>query len=208
MENRPLREAVVDKNKDGESGQKLRFVLRGVTIGVDEDGDPVSSCVVSQANGEASDAPVPERSSVSNSEAMFIRALEKATSDAGTRPPQSSGLSQSLRLVEWKRFVSAYDSIAFDGAETDGETPKERERRKNARNQALKRTGESLMRKGIIAREAPWVWLTGKPIKGYRRRSDEYVPPADHQPQSSRSSPPDSGGSYFDQGDEPLWGEG
>ena len=199
-ENRQLREAVVDKNKDGESGQKLRFVLRSVIIGTDEDGDPVTSCVVSKVNGETSDAPVPERSSVSNSEAMFIRALEKATSDAGTRPPQSSGLSQNLRLVEWKRFVSAYDSIAFDGADTDTETPKERERRKNARNQALKRTGESLMRKGIIAREAPWVWLTGKPIRGYRRRSDEYTPPADHHP------PPTSGGG-FDQGDDTLWGD-
>ncbi len=44
---RKVREAVVTKLKDGEDGVSFRFVLESVRLGIDEDGDPVTSCVVS-----------------------------------------------------------------------------------------------------------------------------------------------------------------
>lgn len=172
-DSRPIRTATVDKNKDGEGGQEFRFVLAQQIIGKDDEGDPITSCVVLKPNGDASDQAPPERASITDAEAMLLRAIEKAVSENGTKPPAGTGLPQSLRVVEWKQAMRAYDSIAFDGDEVENETQEERDKRLTARRQALKRSGERLMRKGVIARENPWVWLTGKPIKGYRRPQEQ-----------------------------------
>jgi len=178
-DNRQIREAVISKNKDGEDGQTFRFVLKQVQLGVDGDLDPITSCVIARTNGDGSDAPVPERAQISDSDGMLIRAIEKATSENGTKPPVGTGLPQSLRVVEWKLVIKAYDSIAFDADGSEGETDEAKEKRLNARRQAMKRSGERLVRKGLIAKENPWVWLTGKPIKGMRRDR----PPVDEEPQ-------------------------
>ena len=42
-----LRTAVIEKQKDGEDGQSFTFRLQSATLGNDEDGDPVSTCIVS-----------------------------------------------------------------------------------------------------------------------------------------------------------------
>jgi hypothetical protein len=49
------REWIVRKNKDGEDGKTHPFRLRGVEIGTDADGEPITSCVVEAAEdaGEA-----------------------------------------------------------------------------------------------------------------------------------------------------------
>ncbi len=42
-----LRTARIEKQKDGEDGQVFSFRLKSVTLGADEDGDPVSTCILS-----------------------------------------------------------------------------------------------------------------------------------------------------------------
>ncbi len=167
-DNRQIREAVISKNKDGEDGQSFKFVLKSVTIGIDEDHDPITSCVVARTNGDGSDAPVPERAQISDADALMIRAIERAVGETGTKPPLATGLPQTLRVVELKAVVKAYDGLAFDFAETE-ETPEARTKRMNARRQAMKRSNDKLLRKELIGRSDPWIWLTGKPIKGMRR---------------------------------------
>lgn len=174
---RQIRHVVVDKNKDGEGGTEFRFVLSSVNIGIDEDGDAITSCVVLKPNGDASDKPIPEKSSITNGEAMLLRAIDKAVTDYGIKPPSSTGLPQSLRVVEWKQVQKAYDSITFDAEPPEDESAEDRERRLATRRRSMSRSGESLHRKKIIGREAPWVWNTGKPIKGYKKPIDIYEEP-------------------------------
>ena len=181
-DNRQIRHAVVDKNKDGEGGTDFRFVLGSVNIGMDEDGDPITSCVVLRPNGDASDQPIPEKTSITDAEALLLRAIEKAIDENGTKPPQSTGLPQYLRVVEWKQALTAYDSISFDAETAENEDQQTREKRLAARRQSIKRSGERLMRKGVIARDNPWVWLTGKPIKGYRKPITAFEQPAQGEP--------------------------
>lgn len=45
----------VDKSKDGEDGKELNFSLRIVEIGLDEDGIPITSCVVQGGSNAGSD---------------------------------------------------------------------------------------------------------------------------------------------------------
>jgi hypothetical protein len=45
-----LRQVAIEKLKDGEGDGKYGFRLRSVHLGVDEDGDPITSCVVEQCD--------------------------------------------------------------------------------------------------------------------------------------------------------------
>lgn len=202
-DNRQMRHVIVDKNKDGEGGAEFRFVLGSVNIGMDEDGDPITSCVVLRPNGDASDQPIPEKTSITDAEALLLRAIEKAVEDNGTKPPVSTGLPQSLRIVEWKAAIKAYDSISFDADSIENEDQQTREKRLAARRQSIKRSGERLMRKGVIGRENPWVWLTGKPIKGWRKPVQVFET-SDYSAQSNAAHIPDE-----DLADaEEMWGNG
>lgn len=48
----------VTKNKDGKSGYRHYFDLRVVDLGIDEDGDPITSCVVEQSKAPS---PMPKK---------------------------------------------------------------------------------------------------------------------------------------------------
>jgi len=44
--------ASIDKQRDGDSGDKLQFELHQVELGVDDDGDPITTCVVIERNAD------------------------------------------------------------------------------------------------------------------------------------------------------------
>jgi hypothetical protein len=48
-----LRTATVTRVKDGRSGAVLSFGLREVELGIDEDGDPITTCIVQEMNASA-----------------------------------------------------------------------------------------------------------------------------------------------------------
>lgn len=190
---RQIREAKLDKNKDGEGGQSFRFVLKGVRIGTDEDGDAVTSCVVKQPDGTGSDAPAQERPNVTSAESVLLRAIEKAMQQSGSPPPYDAKLpSGADTVVEWKLVAAAYDSLSFDQIDEANETADERTKRLAARRQAMKRSGENLMKKGIIGRDHPYVWLSGRRVKGYRPTGTS-VPEGHNQPPPDHTEPAQSG---------------
>ena len=166
---RQIREAVLDKNKDGEAGQSFKFVLKSVTIGIDSDGDPVTSCVVLQPDGAASDMAQSERPNVTNSESLLMRAIDKAIKTHGVLAPESlSTQSGDVQVVDWKFVRDAYDTLAFDGDRLEGESDDDRARRLETRRKAMNRGGESLLRKGLIGRDNPYIWRTKRRVKGHR----------------------------------------
>lgn len=182
---RQVREIRVGKNKDGEANTAFKFVLKGVKIGYDEDNDAITSCVVKQPDGTGSDDPQQERPNVTNTESVLLRAIEKAIEKSGTAPPYEAKLPQGAEtVVEWKLVMQAYDSLSFDEVDEANESADDRTKRLGARRQAMKRSGESLMRKGIIGREMPYIWLSGRRVKGYR-------PTGTNVPGHHRAPPPD-----------------
>lgn len=183
-DHRQLRELVVDKNKDGEDGTKVKFVLASVVLGKDEDGDNITSCVVYPPNGEdtiagddAGNIPITARENV------LLRALENAIGEYGLPPSEMSGLPRDLRVVDWRRVIAAYDRLTFEEVEAN-ESEVARQKRLDARRKELKRLGETLLQKRLIGRDAPLVWLTGR-HKDKRRKAASSAP---------SSSQPSSGG--------------
>ena len=209
---RPIREVLIDKQKDGERGGRIRFVLEQVILGHDEEGDPITSCIVTSASGEPTDQAVPEKHNVTNSEALFVRALQKAIEDGGSQPPAASKLPRSLRVVEWKSVVKAYDALSFDTAETENEDVESRKKRMDARRQAMRRSGESLLKKGIISRDDPWIWLTGRRIRGMRGGPDApggNAPPREERSEANYYQPARSSAPTREMPEDAgaLWGE-
>lgn len=184
---RQVREAIIEKNKDGEGGRRFDFVLPAVEIGRDEDDEPITSCVVTHPNGEGSAEARPRDRGVSitSSQGVLVRAIERAIDENGGPAPNDSGLPRSLTVVEWRSVVDAYERIAFDDADTADESDDDRQKRDERRRQTMQRAGEALLKLGVIGREKPWVWFTGKPIKGMRKgqKIEEPARPPPPEPQ-------------------------
>jgi AAA domain len=185
---RQVREAKVDKNKDGPDGDSFKFVLRGVTIGQDEDGDDVTSCVVRQPDGAGTEQTQAERPNITGAEGVLLRAIEKAIRERGGPPPVAEGLPDGAdSVVEWKAVSEAYDLLSFDHASTDGETEEEKTKRLQNRRKTLSRCGETLLKKAIIGKQGSWVWiLNARRVRGYRS-SFETIPGG---PPPDRGAPP------------------
>ena len=171
VDKRSVRQVDVAKEKDGESGRKWQFVLPAVEIGWDAEGDAITSCVVRAPNveGEPGETSKPTDAGIKLTAQceVFLRALYRALADYGEDAPFSLGLPQGTRVVKWKDLGAVFAGMAFEGA--DEEDPKKRQ---NALSQAMKRHGERLMQLRIIMRESPFVWTTGKRVRGFGRRQD------------------------------------
>jgi hypothetical protein len=68
------------------------------------------------------------------------------------------------RVVEWRYVKDVFSRATFEG---EGEP--DQKKRDAAIRQAMKRAGERLVGLQIMGRASPYVWLTGKPVHGFRR---------------------------------------
>ncbi|BCH33019.1 hypothetical protein MesoLjLc_49490 [Mesorhizobium sp. L-8-10] len=102
----------------------------------------------------------------SGNDALFLKALLTALEANGVTPPPTLGLPASLKKVVHCDHVRVAfrDLNPGDGDDAD----KHRERLKKA----LQRTRERLHSFGIIAMADPYVWPTGRPVKGIIQNSN------------------------------------
>lgn len=188
VDRRAVREIEITKQKDGEGGRKWRFVLPAVEIGRDADGDPVTSCVVRvpNADGEPGETSKPTDAGIRLTPQceVFLRAIYRALHDHGEAAPAILGLPSGTKVVHWRSLAGKFAEMAFDGA--DEEDPK---KRANALSQAMKRHGEKLMQLNVIMRQKPYIWLTGRRVRGFSRRADS----ASEKSRANEAPPPDPG---------------
>ena len=165
---RQIREATVTKQKDGEDGASIRFVLRKEVIGQDSDGEEVSSCViVPPGSFDQVDTTLDPSIKLSSQCETLLRAIHKAIDDHGEPPPANIKVARSVRVVEWSRVREVFEVMTFEG----DDEPDQQKRAAKIR-QAMKRHGETLMSRQIIGRSSPYIWLTGKKVMGFRRPAD------------------------------------
>ena len=97
--------AELELAKDGEIGLQFVSRLRVAQIGVDEDGDPLTSCVV-----DAVDLPplAASKAKPPPSAQTALRALRKALDEAGEQAPTSNTIPTSALVVPvetWRTFA-------------------------------------------------------------------------------------------------------
>jgi hypothetical protein len=173
---------VVDKQREGQDGIDWEFVLPQITIGVDEEGDPVTSCVSQLPNRHVEDErrPEPKKSTqvpsgsfhLKQYEVLLFRALLKALSEHGQPTPPSLELPASIpRVTTYAALSNAYKTLVPNDEGTDaGAEKRYRDRVKTQ----LRRARDAMVNYRVIgiervgAEEGGYhvVWPTGRAVIG------------------------------------------
>jgi hypothetical protein len=149
------------KQKDDEEAEPLRFELMRVEIGIRPNGKPITSCVCLPVGEKeaALKAHAATGFKLKDSEAIIYRALCEAILEHGERPPARPTIPSDVRVVRFSRWREAFERLA----NIDEPDPKKLAERIKKR---MGRTGDTLLRYGLIGRDTPFVWITGKKVRG------------------------------------------
>jgi len=131
------------KLKDGEDGLRLGFELQSVTIGTDDDGDPITSCVVRPA--QVGTAQTSKRNRLPKGQHDFIRVLDTAICQWGGVVPGVDAYGVSV-----EKFKELYVSIC--GYERSGD----------AIRTAVNRDLKELRLQELVVKKEDWLWITDK----------------------------------------------
>jgi hypothetical protein len=136
--------ATVEWVKDSAEGETFVSALETVEIGIDADGDPITSCVLVPAEGEA-DRP---KATLSPPQRIALKALQDAIAEAGELPPACDHIppgAHAVRFDLWRRYVYQSGITASEVTE--------------AKRKAFARAAEALVAKQLVTRWAEWTWL-------------------------------------------------
>lgn len=137
--------SVVEWLKDGQEGAQTTSRLEVVEVGIDEDGEPVTSCVIT-ASDEAPVAKGKRSPKLAPSIQVALDAVRAAIADAGTEPPTSNHVPTSVKVVPielWRKY--AYQRGIAESPE--------------ARQKAFKRAVDTLSAKGLVGTFDGSVWV-------------------------------------------------
>ena len=136
--------------RDGEIGPIGSFVLGVVDLGIDDDGDPITSCVV-EPNGATEPSAKPEpkpKPKLNARDQIALDTLRQALAAHGTAAPAHNYIPSSATVILvdlWRRFYLAATSNNNDVCE-------------DSRDRAFRRCRESLQGKSIIRVWEQMVW--------------------------------------------------
>jgi hypothetical protein len=111
--------ATITKQRDGVTGKTFPFKLRQVTLGQDEDGDPVTSCIVEQTSSEA---PKKHRKPLTGSAKLGLAQLYIAVDKNVTATPACDQVPNGARGCEielFKKYLRLVGLINPDGNERE-----------------------------------------------------------------------------------------
>lgn len=168
---RQIRTVTLDKNKDGEGGRPMRFVLRQVVTGTEDDGKPITTCVVDRPDGD--EQSLTEEGRLSLNQTLFLQTLRDSIEIEGTEPPSGVN-SAGKRVVAFKSFAARLrNRWPFIAAEH------EVEKRNKEFERALGDAGKRLLTAKYVDRDngQGLIWWTGKSDRPPRPKAPEQPPP-------------------------------
>ena len=147
----PARRIEVTKQKDIDPGPDILFRLEPVEIGVDEDGDPVTTCIVVEADSDL--MPISGKRRMSAKEKIVYRAIERTMVEKGKFPPSDipdnvlnrARVGKVVELSEWR-------SAALPALSTSDTKP-------DTARRTFDRARESLQAAEIIGIWEDWAWI-------------------------------------------------
>lgn len=185
----------IRKLKAGPAGATHKFRLKPMSVGQDEDGDAVISCVVLDAEAQraarGAAEPVKKRPAfkLRDGEIEFLRAFEVAIQQHGLMPPIGMTIRSNVDLIAAIADVRNLFVERYTATESGDE--KQVEARLRAR---WSRAVKQLLKYNIIETDKTYVWMTGKPVQGARvsgaRQWDEPSQEASDQPPQADSAAP------------------
>lgn len=152
---RPIRYMILSKNKDGEAGGRVPFVLRQVVNGFDPKGHPITTCVVDPPDGSQEELEKSGRLPLN--QAVILKTLRECIDRQGLPPPSGITVPAGRSVVPWKYFLDDLRRRWQFSATEEAEQVKELER-------VVKDAGRKLQLAGYIDRDnnKGLIWWTGK----------------------------------------------
>ena len=145
----------VRKMKGGPEGAVHRFRLKQIPIGVDGEGEAITSCVVEPADDQPGSASRGRRAKPLSREArLALRALHDALNDHGEPAPGSLQLPHGLKVVK-REFWRGRLVAALVDPDEDVKGDKIRQR--------LRRVRVELEDARVIAHSEPYFWIVREP---------------------------------------------
>ncbi len=135
--------ATVKKQRDRASGDVLTFKLEPVDIGMDDDEDTITSCVV-----VPSDEQAPQRARLTGPAKIALNLLIKAIDEAGEIPPASNHIPPDISACP----VALWRGYCHTGSITASDKP-------DSKDKAFKRAADRLQELGFIGVWSNWVWV-------------------------------------------------
>lgn len=159
-EGRHIRQIVLTKNKNGINNLKWKIVLEVVKLGIDRDGDEITTCICARPARHSNTDAQEDNTRLSNDQKIVFEALTAAQTDEGIDTPHGSlAPPQIKRCVPQAAFVARVRrTITFNAAEDEIEA------RNKELTAFLKRTTTALINAGYMGRDNDKriVWATGK----------------------------------------------
>lgn len=153
---RKIRRMVLDKNKDGENGQSISFVLRQVVVGLDENGRQETTCVVEPPDGDEDEIIASGRLPVGM--ATLLRMVKDTADIEGeAAPPELVVVPPGRNVAKWEAVVTRMRrNWTFNASE-----PKAKDKEMS---RVLADAGRRLLLAGYIGRDNDkgLIWWTGK----------------------------------------------
>jgi hypothetical protein len=136
---------LVEEMKDGAEGAQIASRLEAVEVGIDEDGEPITSCVIVPVeNAEPSTKKGPN---LTKGARIALAALHEALGECGEVPPASNHIPQNAKCVtldQWRDY-------AFRRGVSGSDEPR-------ARRAAFQRAHETLAAARQVGIWEPYAW--------------------------------------------------
>jgi hypothetical protein len=139
--------AELELSKDGPTGDTIVSRLEPVSIGVDADGDAITSCIIEPI--EDVSASPKRQANLSKGAQIALRALQDAISECGFIPPASNHVpngTQTVTVEQWRDYSYRWGI---------SDSPLE-----NSKLKAFGRAHEALVAAQRVGAWYPHVWLT------------------------------------------------
>jgi hypothetical protein len=143
--------ATVEYMKDGAEGERLASQLEVVELGLDTEGDPITSCVVVEgpvATAGAQPKAQQRKAKLPDGAKIALGALVEAVDELGAIPPESNHIppkTKAVKIEQWRDYAYRRGISNSDQA--------------RARQQAFNRAGDALRGAGRIGTWDNLVWL-------------------------------------------------
>ena len=140
--------ATVEHMKDGNEGDTINSQLVVVEVGIDEDGEAITSCIVEPAPGD----PAPKAARLSAAQARALELLTEALDRAGAAPPASDDPANHVPPNTRCVSENLWRDYCYNGTVSGSDDP-------DAKRMAFKRAAEALIAAGRVGKWGEYVWL-------------------------------------------------
>lgn len=178
--------ARVTKQKDGEDGIELLFKLKVVELGQDEDGEPVTSCIVEPTDVDLAprgDSMGSKLAKLSDKQRVVLDALDQTAERSGFYPPAEIPEREINRLKVGK--VVKFEDWRDRHARTSGQTS---DIKSDSIYREFRRGVDRLKKDGIVVVYGPYAWRTWEDHAPARTTSDNRTDNNKFQPRTERTN--------------------